>query len=769
MTSLFDEATSAHARGWFITPLRGKVPILDRWSTEPAPSLARQQAWARAGNVGLRTGAVSGIDVIDDDTPEQNAAAQLKIPKTVTAITGSGKPHYYLRHHEGVTNSASKLAPKIDVRGDGGQVVFVGSIHPETLKPYVWAPGLSPDDVPVADWPAELVARLLPPKPAPRALTNGTAWARKAVENETASVRAATEGTRNDTLNKAAFSLGQIIAGGGLAEVEVEGALLIAAVGAGLPESESKATIRSGFKAGAMQPRSAPERATRPRSSASAAPRSSASVATQNVLIPGAHVLAGGEYREVSPLQFAVDVLDHLPPGSLYRRASVPGELVGEPLAFRPLVDNRARLLISAYARLIRVKLDEDEDQIEQFVPASRDHGGIIIAGAADHASVRTLEHLVTYPVFTPEWRLTPAGHCHRTYYDEPLALKDLKPVRSSEQIAAVLNDLVIDFPFASEADKHSYFGLLLTPLIRPAISGNCPLHLIASPQERTGKTKLASDVLGGIYLGHSVPALQLTGSEDEREKRIFSLMFAGTRLVLIDNLADSVAVDSPALASALTSSIYQGRILGQSSLVDAPNGAVIVATGNNPKTTGEIAKRTVPIRLESDVDQPELRTNFRHPDISQHAIEQRRLVLECLVGAVLNWLDARQPRGTVPMGGFDRWAYVVGGVLQNAGFSEWLGNATTWRDATDDYSADLHTFVESWMRFPAYSTPAELVVVARDAGVFPKALDRPTERGQQTAIGSILKKALGRVVCGYRIGSTSSGNARHYHLVEPK
>ena len=60
------------------------------------------------------------------------------------------------------------------------------------------------------------------------------------------------------------------------------------------------------------------------------------------------------------------------------------------------------------------------------------------------------------------------------------------------------LEDLVADFPFADAASRQNLFGLLLTPIVRPALDGNVPVHLAEAALERTGKTKLLEHVVGG-------------------------------------------------------------------------------------------------------------------------------------------------------------------------------------------------------------------------------------------------------------------------------
>ena len=62
-------------------------------------------------------------------------------------------------------------------------------------------------------------------------------------------------GTRNVTLNRAAFSLGQLVAAGLIPPIPVITSLIGAARHAGLTEEEAVRTVRSGMDAGARKPR----------------------------------------------------------------------------------------------------------------------------------------------------------------------------------------------------------------------------------------------------------------------------------------------------------------------------------------------------------------------------------------------------------------------------------------------------------------------------------------------------------------------------------
>jgi putative DNA primase/helicase len=261
---LLCEARAAHARGWVLTPLQGKVPRLRAWTELAPPPLGEVEHWAATGNLGVRTGPVSGVVAIDDDTEGRTAAQDLNLPRTVTAITGNGGFHYYFRCPKGgMRNSVGLLAPSVDVRGDGGQVLLPGSIHPETGERYRWAEGLSPDDIEIVEFPSHLLEKLQARRRARTEAEPGTAaknshramsYARGALRRSIEQMRSATLGTRNESLNRCAFALGRFIGGGFLAEVEVEVALIEAALSTGLNEGEARKTLRSGIKAGIDNP-----------------------------------------------------------------------------------------------------------------------------------------------------------------------------------------------------------------------------------------------------------------------------------------------------------------------------------------------------------------------------------------------------------------------------------------------------------------------------------------------------------------------------------
>lgn len=121
-----------------------------------------------------------------------------------------------------------------------------------------------PDDL-LRDLRARVDAAKAADKPAPKPASHAggenraNAYGRGALDDACAKVASASDGTRNDTLNAQALGIARLVAGGAIGEREAWERLSGAASACGLDAREAEATLRSAFRAGKEQPRTAPE------------------------------------------------------------------------------------------------------------------------------------------------------------------------------------------------------------------------------------------------------------------------------------------------------------------------------------------------------------------------------------------------------------------------------------------------------------------------------------------------------------------------------
>lgn len=166
--SRLDAALGYARRGWSVVALvpRDKRPLvawteLQRRRADGAEIETWFARWPEA-NVGLVTGTVSGLVVLDVDPRhggEHSLRALGESGRTVEAETGGGGRHYYYRHPGGVVRGKVAVRPGLDLRADGGLVVAPPSIHPSG-RPYRWVAGRGPEEValaPMPDWLRQLV------------------------------------------------------------------------------------------------------------------------------------------------------------------------------------------------------------------------------------------------------------------------------------------------------------------------------------------------------------------------------------------------------------------------------------------------------------------------------------------------------------------------------------------------------------------------------------------------------------------------------------
>ena len=290
--NLLREAALGYAhRGWRVFPLHGivngtctcgrsdctsagKHPLVRRGLYEATTDPRQIQSWWRrwrSANVGIATGAVSGIVVIDVDLPTAfgslGALIEAELPKTLTGFTGGGGVHLiYSSSDETLGNSAGRLPgldgelPGIDLRGNGGYVVAPPSIHRSGCY-YEWLDA-NRDVASAPKWlkQPERVYVALDDVATTDFDGDGTPYGLAVLGDELDRVRTAQVGTRNHELNRSAFVLARLVAGGELLETATRSALLATALAIGLDEPESRQTIDSAFDAGLRQPRVAPHR-----------------------------------------------------------------------------------------------------------------------------------------------------------------------------------------------------------------------------------------------------------------------------------------------------------------------------------------------------------------------------------------------------------------------------------------------------------------------------------------------------------------------------
>lgn len=275
------------------------------------------------------------------------------------------------------------------------------------------------------------------------------------------------------------------------------------------------------------------------------------------------------------------------------------------------------------------------------------------IEGVVEAPALRADGSVLQLPGYDPETGLLFEPKCKFPPIPDRLTKDDA--VRAVD----ALFEVVRDFPFASPEHRAAWLSGLLTPMSRHAYHGPGPFNLIDANTAGSGKSLLA-DATAMIVAGRDMARMSNPSNDDECRKRILPIALAAEPLVLIDNIAGEFG--SPSLDAALTATSWSDRILSKSELATAvPLTCTWYGTGNNVVLVGDTARRTLHIRLESPVENPENRTGFLHPNLLEWVQDNRPRLAVAAVTILAAYCQAGRPNMSLPTwGSYEAWTAIV-------------------------------------------------------------------------------------------------------------
>jgi hypothetical protein len=165
-------------------------------------------------------------------------------------------------------------------------------------------------------------------------------------------------------------------------------------------------------------------------------------------------------------------------------------------------------------------------------------------------------------------------------------------------------------------------------------------------------------------------------------------------------------------------------------------------------------------------MEQPEFRTDFRHPDLLAFVKRNRPLFVKAGITLVRAWQAAGCPDGTKTLGMFESWAQIVGGILDVAGIHGFLTNLDTLQAPDAETVAWSQFFTRWWTQFEDRVVGVSAVyrlINSGHAGPIDLKLAEGRERdeiAQKMVLGRRLSERRDRIIGGYRL--IAAGTAQH-------
>jgi hypothetical protein len=149
--------------------------------------------------------------------------------------------------------------------------------------------------------------------------------------------------------------------------------------------------------------------------------------------------------------------------------------------------------------------------------------------------------------------------------------------------------------------------------LIERSLLDQRPAFFVTAGRRGGGKTTTLIMLIKAVT-GMWPAAAAWSMNEEERRKALLAYFLYGVPYILWDNIARGTQISCPHIEKSCTAAFSSDRKLGVSEMVATAASTIHFFTGNNIAPRGDLASRSLEIRLELDRYDPENR-EFRHPD----------------------------------------------------------------------------------------------------------------------------------------------------------
>jgi hypothetical protein len=462
-------------------------------------------------------------------------------------------------------------------------------------------------------------------------------------------------------------------------------------------------------------------------------------------------------------------ILRDAPPEEMFVYAGRPSRLVEAELDHSYHMDRGERsapppvLLIEAYTDVAMRALAEGHT-VFQGEGASGPYNIAIppttvsMLRELPSASVPRVRGILVHPIALPDGTLLATNGLHKPtgLFVHGVSAMDVRPYTRAEAVQAwarLNHSFLSGFEFAGTLQAHIALAGLFTAVQR-RLMDCAPGLMILAPIQSAGKTTLARRI-HGVLTGRDMPVVTLTvGNDEEIEKRLLAMLLRSPAMVTFDNIPDGLTVNcGAALNSALTSPVFDGRLLGSTQMLQVPTNVFFVVTGNNLRLGKDEVSRWLTTVLAPAHARPQDRS-FRHPDVMGHALSIRDQVLRDVVGIASGYL-ASGDRVSLDTGTrFPQWETMVRKPIV------WAGGEDVARSFTINGEDSEHDQALRMLLTSLREAHGDRTFYARDvvdlASGFLQADGGETYRRVQDALEMLgardVTKALsvGRVLAGY-------------------
>ena len=201
--------------------------------------------------------------------------------------------------------------------------------------------------------------------------------------------------------------------------------------------------------------------------------------------------------------------------------------------------------------------------------------------------------------------------------------------------------------------------------MIERSLLDQRPCFFVTAGRRGGGKTTVLAMLIMAVT-GIMPAAAAWSTNEEERRKALLAYFLLGVPYILWDNIARGTQISCAHIEKSCTAAYYADRKLGVSETVNTAASAIHLFTGNNIRAKGDLASRSLHVRLDVDRADPENRT-FAHPDPIGWTKNIAPRSLAALYTIMLGNPQLKEQSDAAGKTRFKFWWRLVGSAVENA------------------------------------------------------------------------------------------------------
>jgi hypothetical protein len=201
--------------------------------------------------------------------------------------------------------------------------------------------------------------------------------------------------------------------------------------------------------------------------------------------------------------------------------------------------------------------------------------------------------------------------------------------------------------------------------IIERSLLDQRPAFFVTAGRRGSGKTTTLTMLILAVT-GIWPAAAAWSTNEEERRKAILGYFLHGASYIIWDNVKRGSQIACPHIEKSCTAAYYADRRLGVSEIVSTSAATIHLFTGNNIGPKGDLASRSLSVRLEVERPDPENR-QYRHPDPIGWTENHRVEILKALYTILLGNPTLDEPADAEMKTRYKTWWRLVGSAVENA------------------------------------------------------------------------------------------------------